>query len=255
MTDKIAILEKIIHVQSCIIEGHSLKSILRKETPFFKESSGAEIITVCMETEDHVDIEIVLEEQKKFLALLRKYNLAPKQMNLQKFIEQCSSHFSSCQEHIKLKSMYDIFEGTLSKKKSTSFEEEMGFVEGDLFPIRNKTGKKIGFVIYFFTKEPQKEKEKLLALTEVFQLLVRPFYDEKLHILHAKCVQIDEKMQRLTDKERQIAHRVLLGRPHKIIAEEMGISINTLKTHMKNIFSKYEVSSKIELHNKLTGSV
>lgn len=67
-------------------------------------------------------------------------------------------------------------------------------------------------------------------------------------------VQVDDQMQRLTQKEKEITQLVVLGKPYKVIAEKLGISINTLKTHMKNVFSKYGVSSKIELHNRLTGS-
>ncbi len=253
--DKITLLEKIIYIQSCIIEGHNIRAILRKETPFFKAESGADVIAVCMENEERVEIEMVLEEKQKFLSLMRKYRMSPRNMHLNKFIEQCNSHFTASQERVQINNLYDIFQGTVTKKKSLAFEKDMGFDLGELFPLRNKYGKKIGFVLYLFVKDAEIKDKKLRQLTEVFEILIRPFYDEGRRVLHAKCVQIDEKMQRLTEKEKLITQRVLLGKPHKVIAEEVDISINTLKTHMKNIFSKYGVSSKIELHNKLTGAV
>jgi len=253
--DKVALLEKIIYIQSCIIEGHNIRAILRKETPFFKTESGAEVIAVCIENEEHVEIEMVLEEKQKFLSLMRKYKISPKSMQLNKFIEQCNAHFAASQERVQVNNLYDIFKGTITKKKSQAFEKEMGFDLAELFPLRNKLGKKIGFVLYLFSKDAVVKDRKLRQLTEVFEILIRPFYDAGRRVLHAKCVQIDEKMQRLTDKEKLITQRVLLGKPHKVIAEEVDISINTLKTHMKNIFSKYGVRSKIELHNKLTGAV
>ena len=131
----------------------------------------------------------------------------------------------------------------------------MDFDHALLYPIHNELRKKIGLIIYLYSKSSQEQTKKLLQLTQVFELLLNPFYDEKRHVLRAKCVQVDEKMQRLTTKEKMITQRVLLGKPYKVIADEVDISINTLKTHMKNIFSKYGVSSKIELHNKLTGAV
>ena len=255
MIDKITLLEKIIYIQSCIIEGHNIRAILRKETPFFKTKSGAEVIAVCMENEERVEIEMVLEEKQKFLSLMRKYKMSPRNMQLNRFIEQCNAHFTASQERVKVNNLYDIFQGTITKKKSQAFEKEMGFDLGELFPLRNKFGKKIGFVLYLFSKDAVVNDKKLLQLTELFEVLIRPFYDEKRRVLHAKCVQIDEKMQRLTEKEKLITQRVLHGKAHKVIAEELDITINTLKTHMKNIFSKYGVSSKIELHNKLTGAV
>jgi DNA-binding CsgD family transcriptional regulator len=38
---------------------------------------------------------------------------------------------------------------------------------------------------------------------------------------------------------------------YKEVSDELKMSINTLKTHMKNIFSKYEVTSKSELSTAL----
>lgn len=252
--DNLTILKKIISMQFAVIEGSNLKSILQKETPFFIQESGANIIAVCIENEQGVDIELILEEKQKFLALLSKYRLVAKHMELDKFIKQCNAHFVPSYEHAQLKSLHDIFDGNLSKKKTAEFEKEIDFDKAFLYPMRNNHGKKIGFIIYLYPKGSQNPNADLSQLTEMFAMLIRPFYDERRRVLRAKCVQIDDQMQRLTQKEKEITQLVILGKPYKAIAENLGISINTLKTHMKNIFSKYGVSSKIELHNKLTGS-
>lgn len=251
--DNIKLLKKIISLQFAVIEGCSLKAILDKETPFFIEESGANAIAVCIENEERVEIELILEEKDKFLGLLSKYKLEAKHMELNKFMQQCTSHFTKSHEYVQIETLHDIFDGNLSKKKTVLFEKEMEFDKALLYPMHNKSAKKIGLIIYLFSESAQNKSADLLQLTELFSLLIRPFYDEKRHLLRAKCVQIDEQMQRLTEKEKQVAQRVLLGKPYKVIAEELGVSINTLKTHIKNIFSKYGVSSKIELYNKLTG--
>lgn len=241
-------------MQFAVIEGHSLKSIMQKETPFFIKESGANVIVVCIENENGVDIELILEEKHKFLALLSKYRLLAKHMELTRFVQQCNAHFVRSHEHVHLTSLHSIFDGNLSKKKTAEFEKEIDFESALLYPMRNNHGKKIGLIIYFYPKSSQNRSADLLQLTEMFAVLIRPFYDERRRVLRAKCVQIDDQMQRLTEKEKEITQLVILGRPYKVIAENLGISINTLKTHMKNIFSKYGVSSKIELHNKLTGN-
>ncbi len=252
--DNLKLLKKIISMQFAVIEGNSLKAIFRKETPFFIQESGANVIVVCIENEDGVDIELILEEKHKFLSLLSKYRLVAKHMELNKFMEQCNLHFVKSHEHVQLQSLHDIFDGNLSKKKTVEFEKEMDFDVALLYPMYNNHGKKIGLVIYLYAKSSSGKRVDLLQLTEMFSVLIRPFYDDNRRVLRAKCVQIDEQMQRLTQKEKEITQRVVLGKPYREIADELGISINTLKTHMKNIFSKYGVSSKIELHNKLTGS-
>ena len=252
--DEILLLKKIVSIQSSIIEGDGIKSILSEETSFFKGESGADIIVVCLENEDTVDVELILEDRQQFFALLRKYKLLPKHMELNKFIEQCNSHFKTSQERVRIESLHDIFDGHLSKKKTSLFEKEMDFNYALLYPIRNKTGKKIGLIIYFYSKSAQEHSKKLLQLTQVFEVLLRPFYDETRKLLREKCVQVDENMKYLTEKEKAITHHVLLGKSYNTIAQESNITVNTLKTHMKNIFNKYSVSSKIELHNKLMRS-
>ncbi|MEN8147229.1 MAG: LuxR C-terminal-related transcriptional regulator [Campylobacterota bacterium] len=252
--DQIRLLEKIIAIQSSIIEGGNIRSILHQESSFFLAESGADVIAVCLENEDGVEIELILEKRQHFLSLLNKYKLLPRHMELSKFIQQCNSHFSLSQEKVYLESLHAVFDGHLSKKKTAEFEEEIDFDHALLYPMCNKTGKKIGLIIYLFSKNGEGASDKLLQLTQMIEHVISPFYDEKRQTLHVKCIQIDEKMQRLTEKEKLITQRVLLAKPYKVIAEELNISMNTLKTHMKNIFSKYGVSSKIELHHKLTGN-
>ncbi|MBU1659256.1 LuxR C-terminal-related transcriptional regulator [bacterium] len=252
--DEVELLEKIVFIQSCIIEGHNVKAILRKETSSFKEKSGADVIALCMENENYVNIELVLEEKKRFLNLMRKYKLMPRHMVLSNFMKQCNSRFTGSKKFLTIETLYDIFQGTLSKAKSLAFEQEMSFKEAKIFPLHNRLGKKIGFVVYFFVKDKKPLYDNLPDLTRVFETLILPFYDSNLRSMHSKCVQVDSRMGILTEKEKQIAHRVLHGKTHKVIASELGISINTLKTHMKNIFSKYGINSKMELHNKILGN-
>ena len=51
----------------------------------------------------------------------------------------------------------------------------------------------------------------------------------------------------LTDRECEIAELLLNGRTYKMIAAELFLSENTVKTHIKNIYSKLQVSNKTEL--------
>lgn len=51
----------------------------------------------------------------------------------------------------------------------------------------------------------------------------------------------------LTEKENQVLLKVLAGKNNKIIADELYLSLNTIKTHLKNIFVKADVRSRSEL--------
>lgn len=56
----------------------------------------------------------------------------------------------------------------------------------------------------------------------------------------------------LTERECQIVELLLQGRTYRMIAEELYLSENTVKTHIKNIYSKLAVKNKSELIQKVT---
>lgn len=51
----------------------------------------------------------------------------------------------------------------------------------------------------------------------------------------------------LTERESEIVGLLLKGRTYKMVAEELFLSENTVKTHIKNIYSKLNINSKAEL--------
>jgi DNA-binding NarL/FixJ family response regulator len=55
----------------------------------------------------------------------------------------------------------------------------------------------------------------------------------------------------LTDREQDVLRLILGGKTNKAIAAELFISENTVKTHVKNIYSKYNVSSRAEIISTL----
>lgn len=250
----VELLEKTVMIQNHIIEGHSVKAVLRKETKSFKEQSGADVIAICVGDEDFVSIEMVMEEKRRFAALLREYKLTSRHIFLNKFKRYYKNHYEGTREYLVVDSLHKIFDGTFTQAKALEFEEALNFCEAYIFPLRSKTNRKIGFVLYIFTHEGMPNIQNMADITVMFESLIRPFYNMDTGAFHSKCVHIDNKMDILTDKEKQIVFRILHGRPYKEIAEELKVTINTVKTHTKNIFSKYGVNSKMELQNKMMGN-
>src|SRR5690606_24823539 len=52
---------------------------------------------------------------------------------------------------------------------------------------------------------------------------------------------------RLTPRERDIVHLVLLGFPTAKIAERLGLSVNTIKNHKKRLYLKLDITTEREL--------
>lgn len=59
-------------------------------------------------------------------------------------------------------------------------------------------------------------------------------------------------IENLTERENQIVACLLKGLTYKMIANELYLSENTIKTHIKNIYSKLEIKNKSELIRKLS---
>lgn len=60
----------------------------------------------------------------------------------------------------------------------------------------------------------------------------------------------DEQEFNLTDKEKVVLEHLVSGKSYKMIAEAMSISVDTVKTHMKNIYAKLHVHSNTEAVTK-----
>ena len=251
--NQIALLSKTIAMQSKLIQGHSLSNVLEAEAVTFQEFSGAEAIVVCLSDHWDVNIQLVLEENGQFLSLIKKHHLSSKHMFLNKFMQYAHFHFTGSREYMEISSLHDFFDGTFSKANASEFEKEMNYQTAFIFPFRNYSRKKIGFLLYIFTNESKTDLARLSELTKLIETVIQPFYNDEQHALLTKCVPVDDDMVMLTEKEKIITTHVLRGLSYKEIASDLNISINTIKTHMKNIFSKYGVCSKMELQNKLIG--
>ncbi len=55
----------------------------------------------------------------------------------------------------------------------------------------------------------------------------------------------------LTEREREVLRLVIEGRPNKLIADELGISVRTVEVHRARVFEKMNVKSAVELANLL----
>ncbi len=62
---------------------------------------------------------------------------------------------------------------------------------------------------------------------------------------------INEMIQGMSSREQEIIRLLCQGKTYKMIAEQLHISINTVKFHIKGIYGKFDVTSRFELLNLL----
>jgi len=63
--------------------------------------------------------------------------------------------------------------------------------------------------------------------------------------------QIERALAELTEREREVMNLVVEGRPNKLIADALDISVRTVEVHRARVFEKMNVKSAVELANLL----
>ena len=62
---------------------------------------------------------------------------------------------------------------------------------------------------------------------------------------------LQQRLQELTQRERDVMELVARGLPNKLIADQLDISVRTVEVHRARVFDKMEVKSAVELANVL----
>jgi two-component system response regulator TtrR len=86
----------------------------------------------------------------------------------------------------------------------------------------------------------QKPFDYRAALTTVQRALER---DLQVRQQRAKQEQFAKRFTALTGREREVMQRVIEGKPNKVIAEEMDISVRTVEFHRSNVMEKMGAAS------------
>ncbi len=65
--------------------------------------------------------------------------------------------------------------------------------------------------------------------------------------ISADLASVDEDLDRLTEREREVMRLIARGYSYKEVAKELFISIKTVETHMSSVLRKLQLSSRHEL--------
>jgi len=109
---------------------------------------------------------------------------------------------------------------------------------------------KVPVPIIFITAYSSNEIINLVADFNSITYITKPFTSTQI-LAAVKMVSIrvqKSKLQiKVTHREQEIIDKIILGLPSSEIAKELKISVETVKTHRRNIFTKFNVSSVAQL--------
>ena len=92
-----------------------------------------------------------------------------------------------------------------------------------------------------FIQKPFSHREVLAIIANAFQR------DAELRVRRARQSRIAGRLATLTEREREVLQRVIEGKPNKIIASELDISVKTVEFHRAKVMEKTGVDSVAEL--------
>lgn len=79
--------------------------------------------------------------------------------------------------------------------------------------------------------------------------------DDIKKLLHRETlstgVEVSSKTLRLTPREHDVSQLLIQGKTYKEMADELFVSLPTIKTHVSNIYAKAKVRNRLELSNLL----
>jgi two-component system, LuxR family, response regulator FixJ len=92
-----------------------------------------------------------------------------------------------------------------------------------------------------FIKKPFGDRALLERVRKAIDL------DRRTRRVRMECSEFAERLTYLTPRERDVMNLVILGKPNKIIADDLGISAKTVEIHRGRVMEKLQVGSVAEL--------
>jgi FixJ family two-component response regulator len=90
--------------------------------------------------------------------------------------------------------------------------------------------------------------EKPFNYRQVLSVIQNAFRrDAELRERQAQRTQIAERLAMLTERERGVLQRIIEGKPNKVIAGELDISVKTVEVHRSKVMEKMGAASVAEL--------
>jgi len=102
---------------------------------------------------------------------------------------------------------------------------------------------------YDFIEKPYSGNELVDRIEDALAL------EAAVQLSDAKVIENAVRMSNLTEREKEVMHRVASGKLNKVIANDLGVSTRTIEVHRARVFSKLGIRSSAELATLLANQL
>lgn len=113
------------------------------------------------------------------------------------------------------------------------------------------------FLIRFFIKKRKKQETIIAQMKNELRSSMEELTEIKQESVKDNLDQIAERIEKLarkhelTDRETDVLLQITKGLNNKEIAEELFVSVNTIKYHTRNLYEKLDIKKRTEIASKL----
>jgi DNA-binding NarL/FixJ family response regulator len=108
------------------------------------------------------------------------------------------------------------------------------------------TGLKLGAIGYIYKGSTQSELAEIFEITQAGGAFISPNIARKMAEFYHSTRTLTESV---TSREKDIIDGILEGYSYKMIGDKYAISIDTVRSHIRNLYQKLSINSKAELFN------
>ncbi|MFM1910092.1 MAG: Bacterial regulatory protein luxR family [Actinomycetota bacterium] len=147
----------------------------------------------------------------------------------------------------------DCLNSSKEYPQSALFREKLGIEEIICQPIHWNDGSHFCLSLAFGSSNSgrQRDLESLRTLARLFQTYLENTRERKVVTLEPPKSSMKRKIETLSARHQETVTLVVKGLNNQQIAEELGISVNTVKADLKKIFKELGVSYRSQIYAEM----